>query len=304
MSKRSWNCPLSKIQSNHRRLDQLGNIDRLKHDRSEHAHGICLSNPNRSRRLQSRQEELQQTTRTEKWSIPEQNGKSAQNREVEQARQALEGKAPHATNRLLANMSHELRTPSIACSLADQLSSNPQGNLTGKQVEFARTIHGSGRDLLKLINDILDLSKIESGTVSVDVGEVRFDEMRQAIERTFRHMADDKGLKFDIEIDPDLPRSIETDAQRLDQILKNLLSNAFKFTERGHVNLHVARVTEGWSEDRALLNRAAGVLAFSVSDSGIGIPSDKQGTIFEAFHQADGSTSRKYGGTGAGSRSS
>jgi len=261
--------------------------------------------------LQSRQEELQQTNQEleeKARQLFEQNEEvERKNREVEQARQALEGKAQQLSiasrykSEFLANMSHELRTPlNSLLILADQLSSNPEGNLTGKQVEFARTIHGSGRDLLKLINDILDLSKIESGTVSVDVGEVRFDEMRQAIERTFRHMADDKGLKFDIEIAPDLPRSIETDAQRLDQILKNLLSNAFKFTERGHVNLRVARVTEGWSEDRAQLNHAASVLAFSVSDSGIGIPTDKQGTIFEAFHQADGSTSRKYGGTGLG----
>ena len=261
--------------------------------------------------LQSRQEELQQTNQEleeKARQLFEQNEEvERKNREVEQARQALEGKAQQLSiasrykSEFLANMSHELRTPlNSLLILADQLSSNPEGNLNSRQVEFARTIHGSGRDLLKLINDILDLSKIESGTVSVDVGEVRFDEMRQGIERTFRHVAEDKDLRFEIEIDPGLPRAIETDAQRLDQILKNLLSNAFKFTERGHVNLRVARVTEGWSEDRILLNRASGVLAFSVSDSGIGIPAEKQGTIFEAFHQADGSTSRKYGGTGLG----
>jgi len=198
-------------------------------------------------------------------------------------------------------MSHELRTPlNSLLILADQLSSNPQGNLTPKQVEFARTIHGSGRDLLKLINDILDLSKIESGTVTVDVGEVRFEEMRQSMERTFRHVADGKGLSFIIEIERDLPAAVQTDAQRLDQVLKNLLSNAFKFTERGYVNLRVFRAREGWNTDRVMLNRAPSVLAFAVSDSGLGIHPDKQSTIFEAFHQADGSTSRRYGGTGLG----
>ncbi|MBA3830488.1 MAG: HAMP domain-containing protein [Chthoniobacterales bacterium] len=261
--------------------------------------------------LQSRQEELQQTNQEleeKARQLFEQNEEvERKNREVEQARQALEGKAQQLSltsrykSEFLANMSHELRTPlNSLLILADQLSSNPEGNLTGKQVEFARTIRGSGRDLLKLINDILDLSKIESGTVSVDVGEVRFEEMRQTMERTFRHVADGKGVSFNIEIDPTLPRAIETDAQRLDQVLKNLLSNAFKFTERGYVNLRVVRATEGWSDDRILLNRASAVLSFSVSDSGIGIPVDKQGTIFEPFLQADGSTSRKYGGTGLG----
>jgi HAMP domain-containing protein/signal transduction histidine kinase/CheY-like chemotaxis protein len=261
--------------------------------------------------LQNRQEELQQTNQEleeKARQLFEQNEEvERKNREVEQARQALEGKAQQLSitsrykSEFLANMSHELRTPlNSLLILADQLSSNPEGNLSPKQVEFARTIRGSGRDLLKLINDILDLSKIESGTVSVDVGEVRFEEMEQTMERTFRHVADGKGLSFEIEIDPALPTAIETDAQRLDQVLKNLLSNAFKFTERGFVNLRVARATEGWSHDRILLNRASGVLAFSVSDSGIGIPADKQGTIFEPFLQADGSTSRKYGGTGLG----
>ncbi len=194
-----------------------------------------------------------------------------------------------------------MRTPlNSLLILADQLSSNPDGNLTPKQVEFARTIRGSGKDLLKLINDILDLSKIESGTVSLDVGEVRFEEMRQTMERTFRHVAEGKGVSFKIDIDPRVPDAVRTDAQRLDQVLKNLLSNAFKFTERGHVILQLAPATAGWSPENQSLNRAENVLAFSVSDSGIGIPADKQATIFEPFLQADGSTSRKYGGTGLG----
>jgi signal transduction histidine kinase/DNA-binding response OmpR family regulator/HAMP domain-containing protein len=261
--------------------------------------------------LQSRQEELQQTNQEleeKARQLFEQNEEvERKNREVEQARQALESKAQQLSltsrykSEFLANMSHELRTPlNSLLILADQLSSNPDGNLTPKQVEFATTIRGSGKDLLKLINDILDLSKIESGTVSIDIGEVRFEEMRQTMERTFRHVAEGKGVAFKIDIDPSMPAAAYTDAQRLDQVLKNLLSNAFKFTERGHVNLRVAPASEGWTPGNANLDRAERVLAFSVSDSGIGIPSDKQTTIFEAFQQADGSTSRKYGGTGLG----
>nr|MBA2586481.1 response regulator [Chthoniobacterales bacterium] len=261
--------------------------------------------------LQSRQEELQGTNQEleeKARQLFEQNAEvEHKNREVEQARQALEGKAQQLSltsrykSEFLANMSHELRTPlNSLLILADQLSSNPDGNLTPKQVEFARTIRGSGKDLLKLINDILDLSKIESGTTTLDVGEVRFEEMRQSMERTFRHVAEGKGLSFTITFGPDLPSAIHTDAQRLDQVLKNLLSNAFKFTQRGHVNLRVATVTKGWSPERSALDLAGTVLAFSVTDSGIGIPADKQTTIFEPFLQADGSTSRKYGGTGLG----
>src|SRR4029077_813208 len=157
----------------------------------------------------------------------------------------------------LANMSHELRTPlNSLLILAEQLSSNPDGNLTSKQVEFASTIRDSGVDLLKLINDILDLSKVESGTVTVDVSELRFQEMQQNLERTFGHVAENKGVSFKIDIDEKLPAAIYTDAQRLDQVLKNLLSNAFKFTERGHVELRVAPVTSGWSNDQPSLNRA------------------------------------------------
>jgi CheY-like chemotaxis protein/signal transduction histidine kinase len=261
--------------------------------------------------LQSRQEELQQTNQEleeKARQLFEQNEEvERKNREVEQARQALEGKAQQLSitsrykSEFLANMSHELRTPlNSLLILAEQLSTNPEGNLTPKQVEFARTIRGSGKDLLRLINDILDLSKIESGTVTLDVGEMRFDELRQTMERTFRHVAEGKGVTFGIEIAPRVPVALFTDAQRLDQVLKNLLSNAFKFTERGYVNLRVAPATGGWSQENNNLNRADNVLAFSVSDSGIGIPADKQTTIFEPFLQADGSTSRKYGGTGLG----
>jgi CheY-like chemotaxis protein len=184
--------------------------------------------------------------------------------------------------------------------LADQLAQNNEGNLSAKQIEYAKTIHASGNDLLALINDILDLSKIESGTVTVDVTELRFHELQDYVERTFTHVAESKGLQFRVERDPGLPRHMFTDSQRLEQVIRNLLSNAFKFTEGGSVTLNIAQVTEGWSPDREVLNHARSVIAFSVSDTGIGIPPEKQQIIFEPFQQADGSTSRRYGGTGLG----
>src|SRR5205085_7155771 len=184
--------------------------------------------------------------------------------------------------------------------LSDQLSKNSEGNLTGKQQEFAKTIHSSGNDLLMLINDILDLSKIESGTVVVDASELRLDDLRGYVERTFRHVAESKSVDFMIRFDPRLPRSMFTDAKRLQQIIKNLLSNAFKFTHHGEVTLTVEPVQAGWAAYNEDLSRAAEVLAFAVTDTGIGIAPDKQQIVFEAFQQADGSTSRKYGGTGLG----
>src|SRR5262249_30619103 len=154
-------------------------------------------------------------------------------------------------------MSHELRTPlNSLLILSDQLSKNADGNLNLKQTEYAKTIHGSGTDLLMLINDILDLSKIESGTVSLEVGELRVSELRDFVERTFRHVADAKSLRFSIAIDPDLPPTIHTDAKRLQQVIKNLLSNAFKFTEQGAVTLAVGPADRGWSIDNDALNRA------------------------------------------------
>jgi CheY-like chemotaxis protein len=184
--------------------------------------------------------------------------------------------------------------------LSDQLCVNADRNLTDRQVEFAKTIHSSGNDLLMLINDILDLSKIESGTVAVDISELRLEELQKYVERTFRHVAESKNVEFAIQLDPRLPKSIFTDSKRLQQIIKNLLSNAFKFTHRGEVTLAIEPASAGWNSDNEDLNRATTVLAFSVSDTGIGIPMDKQQIVFEAFQQADGSTSRKYGGTGLG----
>ncbi|MBC8124085.1 MAG: response regulator, partial [Gemmatimonadaceae bacterium] len=175
-----------------------------------------------------------------------------------------------------------------------------EGNLTPKQVEFARTILGSGHDLLRLINDVLDLSKIESGNFTISVADVRLKDLVENVDRTFRHIAQEKGIDFIFDLAPNLPEMICTDEQRLDQVLKNLVSNALKFTDRGQVSFKVAAVESGWSHDRFLLSGATSVLAFTITDSGIGIPEEKQMVIFEAFQQADGSTSRKYGGTGLG----
>jgi len=229
------------------------------------------------------------------------------NREVEQAKRALEEKATQLAlsskykSEFLANMSHELRTPlNSLLILAQQLGDNPDGNLSGRQVEFAKTIHGSGSDLLTLINDILDLSKIESGTVTLEVGEYRFPTLRTYMERTFRHMAEAKQLSFSVELAENLPPAIVTDTTRLQQVLKNLLANAFKFTSRGQVSLRVSRVADGWTPDNQTLSNANSVMAFAVIDTGVGIAADKLQLIFEAFQQADGSTARKYGGTGLG----
>jgi len=264
-----------------------------------------------ARELQSQQEELQQTNQelAEKAKLlAEQNVEvERKNSEVEQARQALEEKAKQLAltskykSEFLANMSHELRTPlNSLLILSDQLSKNNEANLTPRQVEFARTIHSSGNDLLNLINDILDLSKIESGTVVVDVGELAFRDLQDYVDRTFRHVADSKKLEFEISLAGDLPRGIQTDSKRLQQIIKNLLSNAFKFTEKGKVSLQITYADRGWNTETESLNRARSVVAITVNDTGIGIAPDKQQIIFEAFQQADGSTSRKYGGTGLG----
>jgi signal transduction histidine kinase/CheY-like chemotaxis protein len=264
-----------------------------------------------SSELQSQQKELQQSNEQleEKARLlAEQNMEvERKNSEVEQARQALEEKAAQLAltskykSEFLANMSHELRTPlNSLLILAEQLSDNPQGNLSPRQIEFAKTIHASGRDLLALINDILDLSKIESGTVSVDTGTLYLGEVADQLDRSFRHLADSKGLQFKIDVDPNAPEAISTDAKRLHQVLKNLLSNAFKFTEQGSVEVKLRRAEQGWSPEHPILRRAAGVLAISVRDTGIGIEPEKQHIIFEAFQQADGGTARRYGGTGLG----
>jgi signal transduction histidine kinase/CheY-like chemotaxis protein/HAMP domain-containing protein len=229
------------------------------------------------------------------------------NREVELAKQAVEEKAEQLAqtsrykSEFLANMSHELRTPlNSMLVLSKLLAENPGQKLTEKQVEFAKTIYSSGCDLLSLINQILDLSKIESGAVTLEFSQISFDALRDHLTRTFDPLAAQKGLKFTVTFDKSLPARIYTDEMRLQQILLNLLSNAFKFTKEGEVSVHATVAKNGWSSDHPILSATDRVLAFSVTDTGIGISKENQSVIFEAFQQGDGSTNRKYGGTGLG----
>ena len=239
--------------------------------------------------------------------VKQKNEVENKNKEVEEARLSLEEKAEQLTltskykSEFLANMSHELRTPlNSLLILAQQLYENAEGNLTEKQIRYAKTIHSCGDDLIQLINDILDLSKIESGFISANFSQVRFSEIAFFVETTFKPISEARNLKFRIETDKSLPESIETDIQRLNQILKNLLSNSFKFTEKGEVKLKITEARNSWKPGIPSLDNAQKVVAFSIIDTGIGIPQDKQNIIFEAFQQAEGSTSRKYGGTGLG----
>jgi len=262
--------------------------------------------------LQTRQSELQQTNEQlaqKAQQLAEQNAEvERKNQLIEVARRELEEKAAELAltskykSEFLANMSHELRTPlNSILVLSQQLALNSDGNLSSKQVEFGRTIHGAGSDLLTLITDILDLSKIESGTVTVEAEEVAFTTLFDTAKRYFRHEADSRGLTFEVELDRAFAHArLVTDPKRLMQVLKNLLSNAFKFTEQGSVKLSASVATDGWSPGHRTLDAAGRVVAFRVQDTGIGIPPEKQKLIFEAFQQADAGTSRKYGGTGLG----
>src|SRR4029079_15440879 len=233
--------------------------------------------------LQTQQTELQQTNDQlgqKAQQLAEQNAEvERKNREIEQARRALEEKASELAltskykSEFLANMSHELRTPlNSILILGQQLGDNPERNLTPKQVEYARTIHGAGTDLLNLITDILDLSKIESGTVTVDAEDLMFTDVVTTVSRTFHLEAERRKLNFEVEIDPTLPRRIVTDSKRLLQVLKNLLSNAFKFTAHGGVRLRVAAAVGGWTREHPILGNEETVVSFEVTDTGIGIP--------------------------------
>jgi CheY-like chemotaxis protein/HAMP domain-containing protein len=254
--------------------------------------------------LRAKNEELEEKANLLSWQNKQ---VEAKNQEVERAKKLLEEKAEQLAliskykSEFLANMSHELRTPlNSLLILSKLLADNADDNLSLKQIEFAQTIHRAGSELLALINDILDLSKIESGMVTLDVGTVQFAEIADNLQRGFEQIASDKSLRLSIHLDPRLPIATVTDEKRLQQILKNLLSNAFKFTHQGGVELAISPVKGGWSPGHAALNAASAVVAYSVTDTGIGIPGDKLRVIFEAFQQADGTTSRKYGGTGLG----
>ena len=254
--------------------------------------------------LQKTNEELEEKAEL----LAKQNAEVEQkNREIDQARLSLEDKAAQLAltsrykSEFLANMSHELRTPlNSLLILSRLLAQNSEGTLTEKQVEFAKTIHASGSDLLELINEILDLSKIESGMMDVDAVPVSLADVQSYVDRTFREVAGSKGLSFEVKLDPETIGSIITDQKRVQQVLKNLIANAIKFTESGAVTLSIGPATSGWTVGHAGLDRATNVVAFKVEDTGIGIAPDKHQVIFEAFQQADGTTSRKYGGTGLG----
>jgi signal transduction histidine kinase/HAMP domain-containing protein/ActR/RegA family two-component response regulator len=272
---------------------------------------LLKQSQSQAQELRSRQEEL----RTSNEDLEMQASRLAdqnieverKNEEVELAKRLVEEKAEQLAvsskykSEFFANMSHELRTPlNSLLILARQLEDNPEQNLTEAQVQYASVIHSSGTDLLRLLNDILDLAKVESGTVTLEISELPLVELRDALMRDFSHVADQKGLRLSVELDPDVPPNIATDPGRLRQVLKNLLSNAFKFTEHGEVTVRVSRAESGWSPEHPSLGLAEAVTAFSIADTGIGINADVQRRIFEAFAQGDGTTARQYGGTGLG----
>ncbi len=262
--------------------------------------------------MQAQSEELQRTNaelEDKAALLSEQNRNiEIKNREIETARRGLEEKAQQLAaasqykSEFLANMSHELRTPlNSLLLLARLLAENTDQNLTQKQIEFARTIHGAGSELLALIDDILDLSKIEAGRMDMDPNEVQLVEVCGYVEQAFRPQAEEKGLELGVHVNDEAPQTAVTDPQRLQQILGNLVSNAVKFTDAGgSVTLTIGTAPKSMKFDIPTLDRASRVIAFAVTDTGIGVPEQKRTQIFEAFHQADGTTSRKYGGTGLG----
>jgi CheY-like chemotaxis protein len=261
--------------------------------------------------FQSQQAQLQETNaelERKAHQLAEQNAEvERKNREIEEARKSLQEKAEQLSltskykSEFLANMSHELRSPlNSLLLLAEQLRQNREQNLSDKQIEMVRVMHSSGRDLLHVINDILDLSKIEAGSATLDITDIRPAALAGELDKSFRYQFEAKGLSFRIDFAADLPPVLRTDTQRVKQLLTNLLSNALKFTSRGGVTLAARVASGGWNRDKPGLEHAPLVIAFSVSDTGDGIPADKRQIIFEAFQQADASTSRRYGGTGLG----
>jgi signal transduction histidine kinase/DNA-binding response OmpR family regulator len=263
-----------------------------------------------SEELQTQQEELRQaneelqsrTIELERQRLAVQD----KNKVLESARIAIESKAKELElasrykSEFLANMSHELRTPlNSLLILAQLLVRNAEGNLTEKQLEYAKTIHSAGADLLTLINEILDLSKVEAGRIEINREPCPIQELLASVEQKFHHLAEEKNLQFKINREPNVPDVIHTDGQRLKQIINNLLSNAFKFTEQGQVTLTLARPSTAFLKEKQY-SLSNDYLMISVNDTGIGVPKDKQAIIFEAFQQADGTTSRRYGGTGLG----
>jgi len=284
---------LNTIQANRRTEELLAQSQRLAREMQE-----------QSAELQRTNAELEEKTMV----LSEQNVNiETKNREIELARLGLEEKAQQLSqasqykSEFLANMSHELRTPlNSLLLLARLLADNTDANLNPKQIEFARTIHSAGSDLLALIDDILDLSKIEAGRMDVEAAEVRLLDVASFVEQAFVPQAEVKGLALSVEVAEELPPAIVTDPQKLQQVLRNLLSNAVKFTDSGSVTLRIAPAESGVRFDQSTLRGARTVIGFTVIDTGIGISDDKLALIFEAFQQADGTTSRKYGGTGLG----
>jgi HAMP domain-containing protein/signal transduction histidine kinase/ActR/RegA family two-component response regulator len=284
----------------------------------QQSQGLTQELQNQSKELTNQQETLKSTnTALERQALEleekakqleEQNTKvEIKNREVEQARKSLEEKAEQLAlvskykSEFLANMSHELRTPlNSLLILAKVLSDNKEANLSEKQLEYARTIYSSGSDLLKLISEVLDLSKVEAGKMAIDVRQLQTAELIEFAERSFRALAEEKGLEFSTEVGPGVAEEIRTDRQRVEQVLRNLLANAIKFTESGSVKFRMEMIEPRREFESESLKGGGKVLALSVTDTGIGIAKNKQRLIFEAFQQADGSTSRRYGGTGLG----
>ena len=228
------------------------------------------------------------------------------NEEIERSKLLVEEKAGELSlssrykSEFIANMSHELRTPlNSLLILAEQLEDNPDGNMTETQVKYANVILASGRDLLRLLNGILDLAKVESGTIVVETTDVELDDFRTLLLREFEQVAEKSKVAYSIDIAADCPRHLVTDQHRLRQILKNLLVNSFKFTTKGEVRLKISLVTEQWNGDAESFRDAPSVMAFSVSDTGIGIEQEEQKRIFEAFAQVDGGTSTRLRGRGA-----